>query len=99
MNDTSPFHQHRDGTVIDILVQPRASTSVVAGVHDGALRIRIAAPPVDGAANDAVVELISKLLKVRKGDVEIVSGVSSRRKRVLVRGLGIQSIRAGLVQI
>ena len=96
MSDTTPFHPHRDGTLIDILVQPRASKSEITGVHDGVLRIRIAAPPVEGAANDAIDEFLSKRLMVRKSDVEIVSGASGRRKRVLVRQISPESARDAL---
>ncbi len=93
MTDASPFRPHRDGTTIDILVQPRASKSEITEFHDGALRVRIAAPPVDGAANDAVIELISKRLKVHKSDIQIMSGASGRRKRVLVRRIGVETTR------
>jgi len=93
MADASPFHPHRDGTLIDIFVQTRASKSEVVGVHDGTVRVRIAAPPVDGAANDAIIELLSKRFKVRKADIQIVSGATGRRKRVLVRGVGVDAVR------
>ena len=97
MTKTSPFHPHYDGALIDILVQPRASKSEITGVHDGALRIRIAAPPVEGSANDAIVEFLSKRLKLRKSDVQIVSGASGRRKRVLIRGISVELARDGLI--
>ena len=96
MADQSPFHEHRDGTLIDILVQPRASKTEITGIHDGALRVRVAAPPVDGAANAAIVELLSKRLKVSKSDVQIVSGASGRRKRVLVRGIDAERASSAL---
>jgi uncharacterized protein (TIGR00251 family) len=89
----SPFQPHRDGTVIDLLVQPRASRSEIAGIHDGALRVRIAAPPVDGAANAAIIDFLSKQLKVRKSDIEITSGATGRRKRVLIRGIEPETVR------
>jgi hypothetical protein len=92
MTDTSPIQPHRDGITIDILVQPRASKTEITGDHDGALRIRIAAPPVDGAANDAIIEFLAKRLKVRKSDIEIVSGASGRRKRVLVKGTDVKRV-------
>ena len=98
MTESSPFQPHRDGALIDILVQPRASKTEITGVHDGALRIRIAAPPVEGAANDAIIEFLSKRLKVRKSDIEIVSGASGRRKRVLVRGVEATVAREMLMQ-
>jgi uncharacterized protein (TIGR00251 family) len=93
MTESSPFQPHRDGALIDILVQPRASKTEITGVYDGALRIRIAAPPVEGAANDAIIEFLSKRLKVRKSDIQIMSGASGRRKRVLVRGIEADSAR------
>lgn len=93
MTESSPFQSHRDGALIDVLVQPRASKTEITGVHDGALRIRIAAPPVDGAANDAIIVFLSKRLKVRKSDIQIVSGASGRRKSVLVRGVNVESAR------
>jgi uncharacterized protein (TIGR00251 family) len=89
----SPFQPHRDGTVIDLLVQPRASRSEIAGIHDGALRVRIAAPPVDGAANAAIIDFLSKQLKVRKSDIEIASGATGRRKRVLIHGVEPETVR------
>jgi uncharacterized protein (TIGR00251 family) len=61
-------------------------------VHDGALRVRIAAPPVDGAANAAIIELLAKALITRKSDVEIISGATGRRKRVLVRGATVVDV-------
>jgi len=93
MSTSGPYHSHRDGTMIDLLVQPRASRSEISGIHDGVIRIRIAAPPVDGAANDAIIELLSKVLKVRKADVEIASGATGRRKRVLVKGIDPETVR------
>jgi uncharacterized protein (TIGR00251 family) len=96
MDDASPFRPHRDGTLIDILVQPRASKTEITGVHDGALRIRIAAPPVEGAANDAVIDFLSKLLKMSKRDIQIVSGATGRRKQVLVRGIDADQARQTL---
>jgi uncharacterized protein (TIGR00251 family) len=96
MDPESPFQHHRDGTLIDILVQPRASKSEITGVHDGALRIRIAAPPVDGAANDAIIELLSKRLQVRRADIQIISGATGRRKRVMVQGIDTAQVTARL---
>ena len=75
------------GVRFDVRVQPRASRSEVVGEQEGALRVRLAAPPVDGAANDALIELLSDLLDVAKRDVRIVSGVTSRRKVVEVDGV------------
>jgi len=78
----------RDNSVrFAVRVQPRASRSEIAGVHGDALKIRLSAPPVDGAANDALVELMAGSLGVAKRAVRIVSGDQSRSKVVEVEGV------------
>ena len=78
----------RDNSVrFAVRVQPRASRSKIAGVHGDALKIRLSAPPVDGAANDALVELMAGSLGVAKRAVRIVSGEQSRSKVVEVEGV------------
>ena len=70
-----------------VRVIPRASKSEIVGEHDNALKIKLASPPVDGAANEELVKVLSKFLGVSKGDVEIISGMASKSKRVRVRNL------------
>lgn len=70
------------GAVIDLAVIPNAKRSEWAGLHDGALRLRLAAPPVDGAANQAVLRWLAKDVGLRVADIELISGHSARRKRV-----------------
>jgi uncharacterized protein len=65
-------------------VQPGASRSASAGTHDGCLKLRIAAPPIDGRANDAVRAFLSERLGVAKAAIRIEHGDTSRRKRVRV---------------
>ena len=65
---------------------PRASRSEVAGVIDGVWKVRIAAAPVDGAANAELTKLLAKAFKVGKGSVEIISGETSKLKRVRITG-------------
>jgi len=72
------------GVLFRIRVQPRASRTEAAGLHGDALKLRIAAPPVDGAANKACIRFLAKALKVPKSSVEIVSGGTGRDKTVLV---------------
>lgn len=62
----------------------RASISEIVGEHDGALRVRIAAPPVDGAANAELKKLLAKRFGVSRSDVEISSGETSRSKRIRI---------------
>lgn len=73
-----------EGFVFEVRVQPRARREGVAGFHAGALKIALHAPPVDGAANQALVALLARELGLRKNEVEILSGESSRRKRIRV---------------
>ena len=71
-----------------VRIQPRASKNGVLRMEDGSLKIRLTAPPVDGAANEALIEFLSRTLSVAKSQVEIVSGHTSREKRVKISGMG-----------
>ncbi len=75
------------GAVLEILVQPRASRTRAAGEHGGRLKIQLAAPPVEGEANAALVLFLAGALGVRRSDVAILAGETGRRKRVRVLGL------------
>jgi uncharacterized protein (TIGR00251 family) len=79
---------------LDILVQPRASRAKIGPMHDGRLKIAVTAPPVDGEANAAVVELLAKQLGVAKGAVEVVAGATGRRKTVRITGVTREAIEA-----
>ncbi|MDF1562258.1 MAG: DUF167 domain-containing protein [Deltaproteobacteria bacterium] len=74
------------GVRLEILVQPRASRSKIVGEHDGRLKVALAAPPVDGEANEALLKLLAKLLGVPRRAVRITSGETGRRKVVEVEG-------------
>jgi uncharacterized protein len=81
------FREEGDGALaFDVRVVPRASKSGVAGEHGGALRVRVAAPPVEGAANEELVRTLARALGVPTRAVEIVGGLASKNKRVRVRG-------------
>jgi uncharacterized protein (TIGR00251 family) len=74
------------GIRFDVLVQPRASRARVGPVHGDRIKIAVTAPPVDGEANAAVIEVVAKALGVGRGAVEVIAGASSRRKTLRVRG-------------
>ena len=74
-----------DGVIFKVIVQPRGSKNEIVGLQGDALKIRLTAPPVEGAANKMCIEFLAKSLKVRKSDVEIVRGQGSRTKKMLVR--------------
>ena len=79
-----------------VRVQPRSSRTGIDGVHGDAIRVRVNAPPVGGAANDAVIETLAKALGVPKRDVTIVNGATSRAKVVEISGLTPDELRARL---
>ena len=77
----------RNGVMIDVRVMPRATKAGIAGTRDGALLVRLNAPPVEGAANRELIEVIARALNVPRRSVTIVSGERSRHKRVSVVGI------------
>lgn len=84
------------GVELALHIQPRASRTEVAGAHGDALKIRLAAPPVDGEANAELVRFLAKTLKVPKSAVTIVRGATGRRKTVQVLGVGIVAVKNSL---
>jgi len=80
--------------ILDVRVIPRARTTEIAGSRDGVVLIRVAAPPVDGAANDAVITLLAERLNVPRRAIRIVSGGTSRRKRIEIVGATPEQIRS-----
>lgn len=85
-----------DSARINVYVQPRASKTVVAGMHDGCIKIRLAAPPVDGAANSALIEFVAEQLGIAKSRVRITAGLTSRRKTVEVDGVSAAELAGTL---
>ena len=81
---------------IDVYVQPRASITAVVGHHDGRIKIKLKAPPVDGAANAALVAFVAERLGIPKQRVRLVAGQSSRRKVLEIDGLSVAAVQAAL---
>ncbi len=89
--------EQRPGAVrLSVRVQPRASRSEVVGEHDGALKVRLAAPPVEGEANRELVRFLAKLLHVAPSRVSVVSGETGRSKVVQVEGLAVADVERAL---
>ena len=84
------------GCLLRVHVQPGASRGGVEGVHDGALRVRVRARPVDGAANHELLQVLANALGVRPTALSIESGGQTRRKRLRVAGIAADSARARL---
>lgn len=97
MSPPPPFLQsHPEGVLVFLKVQPRASRSELAGPLGHELRIKVTAPPVDSAANEAVVRLLAELLDCPRGAVRLVRGQTSRHKQVLVVGMKPEEVAARL---
>ena len=87
-----PFIQENsNGIILKVFIQPRSSKNMIAGQHGDALKIKLTAPPVDGAANKMCVQYLAKRLKVPKSSIEIISGHTSRTKRLLLRSKNVKN--------
>lgn len=81
------------GIILKVFIQPRSSSNMIAGQHGDALKIKLTAPPVDGAANKMCIQYLAKYLKIPKSSIDIISGHSSRTKRLLLRHGNDQTTR------
>ena len=81
-----------DGLEIRLHVQPRAKRCELSGIYNGALKIKVTAPPVDDAANRAILEFFSTLFGIPKSGIRIISGLKSKDKTLRVKGLSLQSL-------
>jgi uncharacterized protein (TIGR00251 family) len=98
MSDAAGFARDgAGGALLELLVQPRASRSRVVGEHGGRLKIQLAAPPVDGEANAALLLFLADALHVKRADVVLLAGETGRRKRVRVAGLTAAAAAAALL--
>ena len=88
--------ERADGAVVRLHVAPRARRTETAGRHGEALKIRLAAPPVDNKANRALLEFLADQLGVSASALELLSGHTGREKRVLVRGVRADAVRSRL---
>ena len=91
------IHEGSDAHEIEILAVPKAARSRVMGLHDNRLRVQVAAPPADGAANRALLDILATLLEVRRSALTLVSGHGSRAKRVRIEGLTVAEIESKLL--
>jgi uncharacterized protein (TIGR00251 family) len=80
------------GVRLEIKVQPRSSRNQVAGEQDGVLKIKLAAPPVDGEANKALIDYLSDLLNVSKRSINLIKGETSRNKLVEINGINRETL-------
>lgn len=96
MSVSSVVEDVEGGVEIAVRVQPRASRTEVVGLHGDHLKVRVAAPPVDGAANAELVKHLARRLAVPRAKVTVVRGETSRSKMIRVEGVGAVEVRARL---
>ena len=98
MRPSGPVTPSPTGAHLVVRVQPRASGNEIAGISGGAIRIRLMAPPVEGAANDALVRLLAARLGLRRSALTLISGQTGRTKLVAVEGMSAEEVgrRLGL---
>ena len=85
--------------LLSIRIIPRASKSTIAGRRGDAILVRVAAPPVEGAANEALIELLAKALAIPKRNISIVAGERSRDKRISIAGMSDAELSARVSDI
>ncbi|MDH3202614.1 MAG: DUF167 domain-containing protein [Myxococcales bacterium] len=81
-----------DSVTFEVRVAPRARRNAIIGIHEGKLKVALTAPPVEGAANDALRKLLAKTLGVPKSNVTIVRGERVRNKLLRIRGVGPEAL-------
>lgn len=82
--NAAPYRRQDAGWLLDVLVQPRTSRTQLAGLHDGRLKLRLTAPPVDGAANAALLDFLAQCLGLPRGALSVARGSTGRRKTVRI---------------
>lgn len=87
---------HPEGCVLPVRAQPGARKQGIVGVHHGALKVAVQAPPEDGRANKALMEVLCQALDLKRTQVELLTGQTSRDKRFLLRGCQIDAVQQRL---
>lgn len=86
--------ENQDSIIFNVRVIPRSSKSEIVGEHDGDLKVKLSSPPVDGKANNELIKILSKELKVVKSNIEIITGETSKTKQIKIRTSDKQIIYA-----
>ena len=90
------LQEREDGVCIALKVQPRAARNEIAGLIGSELKVKVTAPPVDSAANEAVLKLLAERLGCARNQLELLRGATSRHKQILIRGLTTTQIEEKL---
>jgi uncharacterized protein len=94
-----PLADHPEGVILPVRAQPNARKAGVIGEQAGALKVAVTVPPEDGRANHALTELLRDALGLKRSQVELLSGPTSRDKRFLLRGVSREVVAARLQQL
>lgn len=89
----------REGVILSVYVQPKANRTECVGLHGNALKIRVAAPPIDGEANDELVRFLADRCAVPRAGIAIQAGANSRQKRVSIRGVTVERVLDRLLPV
>jgi uncharacterized protein (TIGR00251 family) len=92
----APIEQTAEGVRLRVKAVPRASRSEVAGIYGDAVRVRLAAPPVDGAANEELIRFLADALSLPRTAIRLVSGQTSRSKVITIVGVALEQVRVRL---
>lgn len=96
MSTLAAVRQDDGGLQLDVLVQPRASRPRFGPLHGDRIKVAVTAPPVDGEANAAVIDLVARTLDVPRAAIEVIAGAASRRKTLRIRGIAPTRITEAL---
>jgi uncharacterized protein (TIGR00251 family) len=91
--------EHAEGCVLPVRAQPGARRAGIQGEQAGALKVAVTAPPEEGRANQSLVEVLRKALHVKRSQVELIAGQTSRDKRFLIRGLTRTELESRLAEL
>jgi len=90
--------EDKNGVVFTVKVQPRSSKNEICGIYGGAVKIKLTSPPVEGEANESLINFLSKSLNISKGQIEIIGGHKSKNKLIKMRGVKRERIEECLKQ-
>lgn len=79
------INKNTKGIIFKVFVQPRSSKNMIAGIYGNAIKIKLTAPPVNGAANKLCIKYLANILKIPQSKIEIISGHTSRTKHLLIK--------------
>jgi hypothetical protein len=102
MNDETPsvidLEETGEGIILPVQAQPKAKKNALVGTHDGRLKVAITQAPERGKANDAIIKLLAKTLGLKRSQIELLAGVTSAKKRFLLRHVTINELRRRLAE-